>query len=130
MQARSKGAVTLALLLLFHLNSSDSGSATHAHILTLRTAARGEGSKGVGAGGWIALTLKRLRGGFKNMYGETLGEVGQCLNFSRGAADGYVLATVFAVVHTKSESIPQLRLTCAKKNQAAFQRRPLRQTVQ
>lgn len=30
----------------------------------------------------------RLRGGFKNVYGESLGEPGQCTNFSRGAADG------------------------------------------
>ena len=29
-----------------------------------------------------------LRGGFKNVYGTMLGEQGQCLNFSRGAADG------------------------------------------
>ena len=30
----------------------------------------------------------RLRGGFRNAFGEMLGEKGQCLNFSRGVADG------------------------------------------
>lgn len=32
--------------------------------------------------------LVSLRGGFKNLYGQGLGEAGQCLNFSRGVADG------------------------------------------
>jgi hypothetical protein len=50
----------------------------------LARAARVAGEKQTGGGA----SAMRLRGGFRNKYGESLGEVGQCMNFSRGIADG------------------------------------------